>query len=85
MLFAWDETKSAKLKEERGASFEELREEILEGGLLGSEENPSKEGQFLLIVRLESEVWAVVAERRGERIRLVTAYPSRKWRKKYES
>ena len=56
----------------------------VEDGLLIETVNPGHQGQALLVVRMQGDVWAVIAERRGEKTRLVTAYRSRKWRKKYE-
>jgi len=82
-MFEWDEAKSRKLKAERGASFEELEDAIADGHLLGAVIHAGNPGQELWIVRLSGAVWVVVVEHRGRRTRLVTAYPSRKWRKKY--
>ena len=83
MQFEWDAAKSAEVKATRGASFEELAEAAEHGGFLGLEENPLHPSQRLLIVRFEGEIWAVPIERRGSNVRFVTAYRSRKWRKKY--
>jgi len=81
--FAWDAAKSAKVETERGASFERLAETILEGGFLGIEENVGYLGQFFFIVPFKKEIWCVVVEPRGQILRIITAYPSRKWSKKY--
>lgn len=83
MEFEWDAEKSAKVKAERGASFEELQAAINEGGLLAVEKGNDEPEQFLFIVNLEGKIWCVVVERRVEALRIVTAYQSRKWRKKY--
>jgi len=82
-MFEWDEAKSRKLQAERGASFEDLVEAIAAGHTLVEIAHPSQIGQTLLIVRRKETVWVVITERRAQRIRLVTAYPSRKWKKKY--
>ena len=80
--FAWDPAKNEPLKSERGISFEEL--EIAIGtDLLTEFENPGYPGQQILIVRCRGMIWAIAAETRGKIQWLATAYPSRKWRKKY--
>ena len=83
MEFEWDDEKSATVKSERGASFEELAEAATGGGLLGYTDNPRRNGEKMLIVLLKGKVWAVVTEKRKERFRFVTAYQSSKWSKKY--
>ncbi|HEY8965842.1 MAG TPA: hypothetical protein VIM58_05330 [Candidatus Methylacidiphilales bacterium] len=83
MQFEWDEAKSAKVKAERGLSFREIAEIIARSGVLGIEESAAYPGQFLFAVKAKSDIWTVVVEPRGEKFRLCTAYPNRKWRKKY--
>lgn len=78
----WDAAKNAWLKAERGISFEELQEAALAGGVLADLDNPGHAGQRLLVIRSGGTILTVV-EMRGERLRFVTAYASRKWRKKY--
>ncbi len=85
MEFEWDAAKSAKVETERGASFEKLAEVIVEGGFLGIEENPGYIGQLFFIVPFKREIWCVAVEPRGQTLRIITAYPSRKWSKKYGS
>ncbi|MDE1170885.1 MAG: BrnT family toxin [Verrucomicrobium sp.] len=80
----WDEDKSAKVKAERGASFEDIATALHEGGFIDLIDNPARTGQSFLIVRCKGDVWAAVIEWRGKVARIVTAYPSRKMRKKYE-
>jgi len=82
MNFEWDEVKSFKVEVERGASFEELSQAI-ESDLVAIEDHPTKKDQSFFIVRFKKEIWAVVVQFHGKEIRIVTAYPSRKWRKKY--
>ena len=83
MEFEWDEAKSARIKKERGASFEELASAIHDGAVLDFLDHPTNPEQSFFVVLLNGEVWAVVTEERGNRVRMVTAYPNRKWRKKY--
>ena len=83
MEFEWDEAKSARVKRERGASFEELAFAIHDGAVLDFLDHPTQPEQSFFVVLFKGEVWAVVTEERGSRVRLVTAYQNRKWRKKY--
>ena len=82
MEFEWDDKKSALVKATRGASFEELESAIAAGDLIATEIPPHSPQRFL-VVRFKGEAWVVVVEDRGEKIRIVTAYASRKMRKKY--
>ena len=84
MEFEWDGEKSAKLKAERGASFEELAGTIHREGIVDQIENPAYPGQAIWVVRHEGEIWAIPIELRGASVRLITAYPNRKLRKFYE-
>jgi len=85
-MFEWDDKKSLKLKRERNISFEEIAYIINSGGLIDIIDHPNQEkypNQKLLIVNINGYIWVVPAERRGNRLRLITAYPSRKWTKVY--
>lgn len=71
--------KSAKVKNARGWSLEE----ITEGGvLLDMRENPNYPDQYLEIYYFQGDVWVVVVAE-GNPERLITAYRSRKLRKVY--
>jgi len=84
MTFEWDAAKSAEIKAERGASFEELEKVIVQdGGLLDVLDNPGYPKQSRYIVRLDQRVWVVIVEERGEILRIVTAWVDRKMRKIY--
>ncbi|HEY8965526.1 MAG TPA: BrnT family toxin [Candidatus Methylacidiphilales bacterium] len=85
MRFEWDEAKSAKIEKERGVSFQTLKEIIAAGKILDAVDHPARSDQRLLVIPVAGEAWVVVIEPRGERIRLVTAYPSRKWRKTWHA
>lgn len=83
MIF-WDEDKNNKLIAERSISFEKISEIILSGGYLDILENPNREDQMIFIVRLKEHIYVVpfiIDE--DENIILKTAYPSRKFNKKY--
>ena len=86
MKFEWDSKKSNYLKEKRGISFEEIIELINSKNLLTVRNHPNPEkypGQKIFIINIEGYVWVVPFERRGDKLRLVTAYPSRKLSKIY--
>jgi uncharacterized DUF497 family protein len=85
-MFEWDSKKNAEIKKERKISFEDVVFAIHSGALLDILDHPNQEkypGQKLLIVKINDYVWVVPAEKRGNRLRLVTAYPSRKYTKRY--
>ncbi|WP_163329441.1 hypothetical protein GFV12_08500 (plasmid) [Desulfurobacterium thermolithotrophum] len=85
-MFEWDEKKNAEIWEEREITFEQIVFAIRSGGLLDILDHPNQEkypGQKLLIVKINDYIWVVPAERRGNRLRLITAYPSRKYTKRY--
>ena len=83
-MIYWDEEKNNKLISERNISFDEIAEIILRDEYLDILENPNRNDQMIFIVRLKEYVYAVpflIDE--DENIILKTAYPSRKFNKKY--
>ncbi len=67
-------------------SFEEIVELITSKSLLAVVNHPNSEkypGQRIFVVNIDGYVWAVPFERRGDKLRLITAYPSRKLTKIY--
>lgn len=83
MIFR-DEKKNNKLISERNISFDEIAEIILHDEYLDILENPNRNDQMIFIVNLKKYVYAVpflIDE--DENIILKTAYPSRKFNKKY--
>ncbi|MDA8426490.1 MAG: hypothetical protein M0Z80_10190 [Treponema sp.] len=52
MELAWSEEKDVLLKATRGVSFRQVKAEIEAGRFLGPEVNPSRPGQFRIIVKL---------------------------------
>lgn len=86
MKFEWDERKNAFLKKERGISFEEIVNLIAQGELIAVRNHPNPEkypDQKIFILDVDGYAWVVPFEKRGDRLRLITAYPSRKWTKLY--
>lgn len=79
MTFEWDTKKNAKLKEERGVSFEQAENEILENRYSFEEKT---NGERVLIVKINNYTHCVAFEIRENKIRLITIYPSRKYHKK---
>lgn len=65
----------------RGITFEQ----IMAAPILGFIPNPTYLGQMLLIVEIKGYAHAAPCERRGDVWRIITAYPSRKYHKRYLS
>ena len=69
---------------DRGLTFEMILEAIDNGGLLNVLPDAAHPGQFVLAVRVAGYVHAVPCEFRGEDLRRITAFPSRKLQKIYD-
>ena len=80
----WDEEKSAKLKVERGVSFDEIAVLILEKKYLDVVKHPIRAGQWMFIMSVNGYVHVVpfVLDSDGNVV-LKTAFPSRKFHKRY--
>ena len=79
----WNPEKNEILKRERGISFEEIAYLIESDQVIGIEENPGYPNQKMYILEIDN--YAIVVpyvENNGE-IFLKTAFPSRKYTKKY--
>lgn len=84
--FIFDRTKNAKLKAERGVSFEDIIYCINEKHILDIVPHPNKKKyphQMVLIVNINDYAYQVPFEIRDEGIWLITAFPSRKATKVY--
>lgn len=82
--FEWDNRKSELIKRKRGLSFDEIVEKIRQGAVLDIVDNKDEfRGQKLLILNIDGYVWVVPIEFRGDKIRLITAFKSRKFTKIY--
>jgi uncharacterized DUF497 family protein len=83
-VIRWDEDKDAWLVHERGVSFQEITDIILQGGYLDIFEHPGRPDQYIFILRLHDYVWVVPFTIDDEEmIFLKTAFPSRKFNKRY--
>ncbi len=81
----WDKEKNEKLMLERNISFEEISQMIMDGEYLDILENPVREGQLYFVVNIEEYIWIVpFLIDDVENIVLKTAFPSRKYNKKYK-
>ena len=80
----WDEEKSAKLKVERGVSFDEIAVLILEKKYLDVVKHPKRAGLWMFIMSVNGYVHVVpfVLDSDGNVV-LKTAFPSRKFHKRY--
>ncbi len=83
-MFEWDDDKNLKIKQERGVSFQDVIDAIEKGKVLffGKDKRDDRyPGQYLLVVEIKGYPWVVPCEFRGNKLRLITVYPSRKYKK----
>lgn len=81
--FNWDIEKNKKLKQERGISFEEIVFLIETGKIVGIEEHPTRPNQKMYILKIDNYAVIVPFVENETEIFLKTAFPSRKYKKKY--
>ncbi len=84
--YEFDESKSKKLRQDRGLGFEEIITLIEDGYVVKTYPHPHAQrhpGQKVIAVNAEGYIWLVIAERRENKLRLVTLYQSRKETKKW--
>ena len=84
--FDWNKEKNELLKDERGVSFEEVIEAIIEGRVLGKEGHSNKKkypNQKIYILEIREYAYLVPYVENEEKIFLKTIIPSRKATKKY--
>jgi uncharacterized DUF497 family protein len=79
----WSPGKNEILKAKRGISFEEIALLIESGQLLGIEENPGRSNQKIYILEIENYAFIVPFVEKDNEIFLKTAFPSRKYTKRY--
>ena len=79
----WDSEKNEILKHIRGISFEEIACLIESGQILGIEENPGRSTQKMYILEIENYAVVVPFVEKDNEIFLKTAFPSRKYTKRY--
>ena len=81
--FNWSHEKNELLKAERGISFEEIALLIESGHILGIEENPARTNQKIYILEIENYAFVVPFVENQNEIFLKTAFPSRKYTKRF--
>ena len=79
----WSPEKNEILKAKRGISFEEIAFLIESGQILGIEENPRRSNQKIYILEIEDYAFIVPFVEKDNEIFLKTAFPSRKYTKRY--
>lgn len=79
----WSSDKSEILKSQRGISFEQIALVIESGHILGIEENHMKPGQKIYILEIDGNAFIVPFVERDNEIFLKTAFPSRKYLRRY--
>ena len=84
--FEFDSGKSSFLRKQRGFGFEEIIILIEAGKLLATIEHPKANDypeQKIYLLDVENYIWLVPHVKRGNIIRLITCYPSRKATKQW--
>jgi len=84
--FDWNKEKNELLKSERGISFEEVVNAILEGRVLGKEDHSNKKkypNQKIYILEIDKYAYLVPFVEDEEKIFFKSIIPSRKATKKY--
>ena len=81
----WSEEKNERLRRERHVSFERIAEIISSERYVAVLRHPGRENQRLFVIEIDGYVWAVpyVIEDDGQTIFLKTAFPSRKFNRRY--
>ena len=79
----WDPKKNELLKRERGIAFEEIAYLIESEQIIGIEENPGRPNQKMYILEIENYAILVPFVENDKEIFLKTAFPSRKYTKRY--
>jgi uncharacterized DUF497 family protein len=79
----WSTEKNEILKRERGLSFEEIAYLIEFGQILSVEENPARPDQKIYILEIDNYAVVVPFVETENEIFLKTAFPSRKYSKRF--
>ena len=79
----WNPDKNEILKRERGISFEEIGLLIEAGLIIGIEENPGYPNQKIYVLEIDNYAIIVPCIENEDEIFLKTAFPSRKYTRKY--
>ena len=84
MEIIWDEIKNDWLQVNRSISFEEIAGLLLDGSYIDIVENPARDKQLYFILKIDDYTWVVpFLIDNNDCIVLKTAFPSRKFHKKY--
>lgn len=79
----WNSEKNELLKRERGISFEEIAYLIESDMVIGIEENPGYPNQRMYVLEIDNYAIIVPYVENDDEIFFKTAFPSRKYTKKY--
>ncbi len=79
----WSSEKNEILKRERGICFDEIAYLIEAGQIIGIEENPGYPNQRMYILEIENYAVIVPYVENDTEIFLKTAFPSRRYTKRY--
>jgi len=79
----WNSKKNEILKQEREISFEEIAYLIESGQVIGIEENSGHPNQKMYVLEIDNYAIIVPYVENDNEIFLKTAFPSRKYTKKY--
>ena len=83
-MIRWNDEKNKDLQRDRGISFEEIAEIIMREEYIEILENPSHPEQMIFIINYQNYTWVIPFVLEDEEtIFLKTAFPSRKFHKKY--
>ncbi len=84
MDIIWDDEKNAKLEKERGISFEEIAALVIEKKYVEIVKHPKRPGQMIFLIPINGYIHAVpfVFDDK-DNIVLKTAFPSRKFNRRY--
>ena len=86
MKFIWKKKKNDYLKKNRGISFEEIVDLLLNGKYIDILFNPNYEKQEIFILEIDNYIWYVPFEEIDVgTLKLKTAFKSRKMNRKYRS
>ena len=79
----WNSKKNKTLKRERGITFEEIAYMIESAQIIGIEEKPGRPNQKMYILEIANYAIIVPFIENDKEIFLKTAFPSRKYTKRY--
>jgi len=86
MKFIWKKKKNDYLKKNRGISFEEIVDLLLNGKYIDILFNPNYEKQEIFILEIDNYIWCVpFSEIDVGTLELKTAFKSRRMNRKYRS